>query len=205
VSVFQTGGGLATIYSDNGITPKANPFTAGADGHWFFYSANQNVDVTLSGGGIVTPFNIYSDYKIANASAGVSGSGTTGTVPKFTSSSGIGNSQITESGQTETIASSGATPGELDLGGASSAFKIQIKAPSGLVGNVGITLPAADAVGCVQSNGATVWSISACPGGGIGDPWWQRYRSQDCAEYDHQPVTGHRRQLHCDQCDRRGG
>lgn len=50
---------LSTIYSDNGITPKANPFTADATtGYWFFYAANARYDVAFSGGGITTPFTL---------------------------------------------------------------------------------------------------------------------------------------------------
>src|SRR5271170_2609570 len=52
VAVFLTGTvTLATIYSDNGVTPLANPFTANANASWLFYSASGvGVDVTLSGG-----------------------------------------------------------------------------------------------------------------------------------------------------------
>jgi len=52
VTVFLTGTTiLATIYSDNQTppTPLANPFTANANGHWFFYAANGRYDVRLSG------------------------------------------------------------------------------------------------------------------------------------------------------------
>jgi hypothetical protein len=41
---------LATIYSDNSSTSKANPFTAGSDGGLFFYAANGRYDVTCTGG-----------------------------------------------------------------------------------------------------------------------------------------------------------
>lgn len=47
---------LATIYSNSGGTPKANPFTADADGHWLFWGDPGQYDVRLSGGGIITPF-----------------------------------------------------------------------------------------------------------------------------------------------------
>lgn len=41
---------LASIYSDNGVTPKANPFTADAStGYWDFYAANDRYDVRFSG------------------------------------------------------------------------------------------------------------------------------------------------------------
>lgn len=38
---------LATIYSDNGITAKANPFTTGIDGLADFYAANGRYDITI--------------------------------------------------------------------------------------------------------------------------------------------------------------
>lgn len=51
---------VATIYSDNATSPtaKANPFTASADGSWFFYAANGHYDVRFSGTGITTPFTL---------------------------------------------------------------------------------------------------------------------------------------------------
>jgi len=39
---------LSTIYSNNTGTSKANPFTAGSDGSWFFYAANGRYDVTCT-------------------------------------------------------------------------------------------------------------------------------------------------------------
>ena len=40
---------LATLYSDNQIppTPMANPFTANADGYWFFYAIDGRYDVLI--------------------------------------------------------------------------------------------------------------------------------------------------------------
>ncbi len=43
------GGVLATIYSDNGVTTKSNPFTNDADGEFFFYAANGRYDIELTG------------------------------------------------------------------------------------------------------------------------------------------------------------
>src|SRR6185503_3350168 len=37
-----SGGALSTIFSDSISTPKANPFTADANGYWFFYAGNGN-------------------------------------------------------------------------------------------------------------------------------------------------------------------
>ena len=65
VEVFLSGTlTLATLYSDNLGTPKANPFTADSiTGAWFFYSDDGRYDVRFSGGGIVTPFT-RSDLKL---------------------------------------------------------------------------------------------------------------------------------------------
>lgn len=38
----------ATLYSDNGVTPKANPFSASAVGLVSFYTANGRYDVTVT-------------------------------------------------------------------------------------------------------------------------------------------------------------
>ena len=43
------GGVLATIFSDNGVTGKANPFTNDSDGEFFFYAANGRYNIELSG------------------------------------------------------------------------------------------------------------------------------------------------------------
>lgn len=60
VTVYTTGTmTLATIYSNNSGTTKANPFTADATtGAYFFYSEDANVDIRLSGGGIPSPLTI---------------------------------------------------------------------------------------------------------------------------------------------------
>lgn len=88
---------LSTIFSDSTGTAKANPFTADANGYWFFYAGNGRYDVKFSGTGITTPFTI-ADYKIGDASSGIAGSGSVNQVAKFTSSSGIGDSVITDNG-----------------------------------------------------------------------------------------------------------
>lgn len=61
---------LASIFSDNNAspTPKANPFTASADGSWFLYAANGRYDVVFSGTGIVTPFTL-SDFELFDSAA----------------------------------------------------------------------------------------------------------------------------------------
>lgn len=57
VDVFDVGTlNPSAIFSDDGITPKANPFTTDANGFGFFYAADGDYDVRNSGGGIVTPY-----------------------------------------------------------------------------------------------------------------------------------------------------
>lgn len=49
---------LATLYSDNAGTSKANPFTADTTGFYFFYVDDGRYDIRFSGTGITTPFTI---------------------------------------------------------------------------------------------------------------------------------------------------
>ena len=59
VTIYDLGTlNLSTIYSDDATPPtaKANPFTAGTDGFFFFYAASAEYDVNLSDGGITTPY-----------------------------------------------------------------------------------------------------------------------------------------------------
>jgi hypothetical protein len=61
VTVYDAGtANLSTVFSDNLGTPKGNPFTADANGFWFFYASNARYDVSFSGGGIAVPYT-YSD------------------------------------------------------------------------------------------------------------------------------------------------
>lgn len=76
------GGGLSTIYSDNSLTGKSNPFTNDSDGEFFFYAANGRYDIELTGpitttnddirlldivggAGNDTPFDIIGDINMA--------------------------------------------------------------------------------------------------------------------------------------------
>lgn len=70
---------LATIYSDNNIspTPLPNPFTAGANGTWLFYAAYGHYDVTLSGGlngGFPQPYTL-TDIILQDCGAAQCGNG----------------------------------------------------------------------------------------------------------------------------------
>ena len=78
VTVFDFGTtNPSTLYSNSSGTPKSNPFTANSTGQWQFYAANGDYIVQLSGGGLSSPYTVYSDVKISGATAGVGGSGTT--------------------------------------------------------------------------------------------------------------------------------
>jgi hypothetical protein len=47
---------LSTIYSDDGVTPKANPFTAAVTtGYFTFYAADGLYDITVTPAGVVPP------------------------------------------------------------------------------------------------------------------------------------------------------
>jgi hypothetical protein len=58
VTVYVTGssGTLATLYADNNGTGLANPFTADSYGRWFFYASGGYYDVSISDGGMPTPY-----------------------------------------------------------------------------------------------------------------------------------------------------
>lgn len=52
VSLFN--GGVATIYSDNGVTEASNPLTTNSLGYFEFYAADGRYTLTISGSGIET-------------------------------------------------------------------------------------------------------------------------------------------------------
>lgn len=102
ITIYDTGTlNLSSIYSDSIGTPKSNPFTSTSTGYWFFYgTTGSTFDVKFSGTGIITPFTI-SGYVAGGGGGGgdsIGGSGTTNKIPKFTSSSNIGNSLLTDNG-----------------------------------------------------------------------------------------------------------
>jgi hypothetical protein len=49
---------LASLFSDNGVTPKSNPFTNDADGELFFYALNNDYNVELTGAVTETRFGV---------------------------------------------------------------------------------------------------------------------------------------------------
>jgi hypothetical protein len=67
VSVYDAGTlSLSTLFSDDGVTPKANPFSADTKGYFFFYAADGLYDLTFSGGSIVAPFT-FSNVQLFDA------------------------------------------------------------------------------------------------------------------------------------------
>jgi polygalacturonase len=54
VTVYNSAGNAATLYSDNGVTVKANPTTTNADGEYSFYAANGTYSLTISNPGYTT-------------------------------------------------------------------------------------------------------------------------------------------------------
>jgi len=84
VTVYLTGTMTkATIFSTNTSTPLANPFTASLYGLWYFYAANGRYDVTISGGGLATPFT-FGDILLSDGGGGGGG----GTVTSVSGTSG---------------------------------------------------------------------------------------------------------------------
>lgn len=65
IQVNVTGGAAATIYSDDGVTPKANPTTADANGRFSFYVADGRYDLVISGSGLTT--YTLSDVEVSDA------------------------------------------------------------------------------------------------------------------------------------------
>jgi len=54
VLVHTSTGAVASLFSDNGVTPKANPVTTNSDGEYSFYAADGIYTLYLSGSGYVS-------------------------------------------------------------------------------------------------------------------------------------------------------
>src|SRR5581483_1090303 len=74
VRVNVAGGGLATIYSDDGITTTANPLTTDVNGSYGFYVADGRYDLVFSGTGLVS--RTISDIEIADLTQAQAGDST---------------------------------------------------------------------------------------------------------------------------------
>lgn len=101
VTVYDVGTtDLATIFSDEVATGKANPFTASTTGYWFFYAADADYDVKFSGGGIAAPFTL-TDFKLYAAGAGISSlGGLTGATQTFANDTNV---TMSSAGTTHTL------------------------------------------------------------------------------------------------------
>lgn len=53
IAVYNAQGALATLYSDNGVTPIANPLTSDGTGQYAFYAANGTYSTTTSSAGLI--------------------------------------------------------------------------------------------------------------------------------------------------------
>ena len=94
---------LATIYSDNMNTAKANPFTASSDGSWFFYAANGRYDVTCTGGGTNLSYLDNLLFDVGGANFITSLNGLTASVQTFATGTTGSNFNIVSSGSTHTF------------------------------------------------------------------------------------------------------
>lgn len=92
VSVYDKGTtNLSVIYSDNGITPKSNPFSSSSDGGFTFYAANGRYDIALTKTGYTFGTDLY-DIQLFDATgasvAFAAPVGVTGTLSATTDVSG---------------------------------------------------------------------------------------------------------------------
>ncbi|MDB5886182.1 MAG: hypothetical protein JWR74_2353, partial [Polaromonas sp.] len=69
ITVTTLAGDLATLYSDNGVTPQANPIITGRDGEYAFYAADGRYNLTVAAPGyatdVVTDINLFDTEGLA--------------------------------------------------------------------------------------------------------------------------------------------
>lgn len=89
ITVYDAGTlNLSTLIytASDGLTQKANPFTADSTGYWWFYSDDAQYDIQISGSGFST-YTLSDVYVVTSVSAGVCANCvTTNTVQTITSS-----------------------------------------------------------------------------------------------------------------------
>ncbi len=101
VTIFDVGTtDLASIFSDEVGTGKANPFTASTTGYWFFYAADADYDIKFSGGGIPVPFTL-TDFTLFSSGAGITTlNSLTGATQTFADGTNV---TMTSAGTTHTL------------------------------------------------------------------------------------------------------
>lgn len=139
VTVYEAGTlDLAPIWSDkDGLSIKANPFTADTDGFFYFYADCGKYDIKFSGTGISVPYT-WGDVFVCNTIGSGTGNvstlgGTENFITKWTSDTEIGDSVIYNPANLQIASSilfgwtSGSATGTVDIAIArDSAGKLEI-------------------------------------------------------------------------------
>lgn len=133
VTVFNAGTVvLATIFSDEGGTPLANPFVADGNGKWEFWADQGRYDIQFSGAGITSPYT-YADVDVVPSAATLPDPG--------------GNGFVVRTALGVTVARSLTQP----------AAGITITNPAGLAGNA--TFALANDLAALEGLGGTGYAV----------------------------------------------
>ncbi len=95
VTIYDHGGGLATIYSDNAGTPLANPFVSQTDGQFIWYAQNGRYDQTTTSAGMPQAITM-SDILLCDPADAAGGSCGTATGGSGCVLSGVDTGIVTE-------------------------------------------------------------------------------------------------------------
>jgi hypothetical protein len=162
VTVYDQGTvNVSTIWSDSALTvAKANPFTADADGRFFFYAADARYDVQVAGGTPTVGTETISDVLLGDTSGGF---GTVSSVAlavpaEWTVSgspiTGSGTITISEATQTANTVYAGPTSG----GAAAPGFRALVDAD---IPNLGTLATGLTASRCVETDGSGLLTVAA--------------------------------------------
>ncbi len=141
VTVRDTMGNIATIFSDSTGTALGNPFNASTSGQWTFYAAVGEYSVTRAGGGIPAPF--VTQYFIPSATA-------TGTVT-VVGGGNLTSGAIVTGGGSQTV--------QTPAAGASLNASGNMSLPGTLAVTGHTTFEGVTSTGATGS-GALVWNVS---------------------------------------------